>query len=105
MGAEDEQIDLIHASSYQRGCPRGHPERDYVWHQYVDAAFDDVTACTAVLQRAAPADRRRLAAWATKTLDDLQTLQTRWSEGRHAGALLPAPNQVQAQRALIAAAR
>jgi len=82
-----------------------HPDRDYVWHQYVDAAFDDVTACTEAMQGAAPAERRRLAAWATKTLDDLQTLQTRWSTGTHAGALLPAPNQVQAQRALIAAAR
>ncbi|HEX6464298.1 MAG TPA: tetratricopeptide repeat protein, partial [Vicinamibacterales bacterium] len=82
-----------------------HPERDYVWRQYADAAFDDVMQSTAALQRAAPAERGQLAAWAIAALDDLQAVQTRWTRGTHAGALPPARDQVQAQRALIAATR
>lgn len=82
-----------------------HPERDQLWHDYADAAFADAEATTKALRSTQANARDRAAVWAAATLDQLQSVQARWTKEKHAGALAPAFSDVQAQRTAIAAAR
>ncbi|HYT74912.1 MAG TPA: serine/threonine-protein kinase [Vicinamibacterales bacterium] len=72
-----------------------HPERDNVWREYAQAAFDAARASLDLLESSRS---RRLAPQVGGFLDDLAAVQKRWARGKHAGALPPAADALKKER-------